>query len=354
MRRSVVCNDAPPMDHVSPELAPDCRATPLSALLDDRNEAGAHFIRSHHGVPQIAEHDYVLAVTGLVKRPIRWALDDLRKLSHTTAHVTLECAGHRRTELDPPADGVPWGLGAVGHARWAGGQLTDLFEVVQPLPEATHVVFHGCDLGTLDGYAEPQPFSRAMPLRDPAIGEAILAWEMNGRRLEPEHGYPVRAIVPGWYAVASVKWLTGIELIAGEFDGFYQAIDYRLREEGEPAPGRELTHMPVNSLITSPAATDVVAAGEVLLQGIAWGGLGGIGGIDVQIDDGAWLPTRIDPGPGRHAPTRFSVAVELTPGPHVVRSRARDREGSRQPDTIAWNSRGYGVNDVCAVALTVS
>ncbi len=342
------------MDHRSPEVGADCRATPIAALLDDRNDAGTHFIRSHHGVPQLAEDEYTLSVTGLVKRPIRWTLDDLRKLSQTTAHVTLECAGHRRTELDPPAAGVPWALGAVGHARWAGGQLADLFEVVRPLPEATHVVFHGCDLGAIEGYDAPQPFARAVPLRDPVIGETILAWEMNGRRLEPEHGYPVRAIVPGWYAVASVKWLTHIELIEGEFDGFYQAIDYRLREEGEAAPGRELTRMPVNSLITSPESTTPLAAGEILLQGIAWGGTGGIGGIDVQVDDGEWRSTRIDPGPGRHAPTRFSVPVTLEPGTHVVRSKARDRDGNRQPDKVAWNSRGYGVNDVCAITLTVS
>ncbi|MGI9187182.1 MAG: molybdopterin-dependent oxidoreductase [Gaiellales bacterium] len=342
------------MDHVSPELAPDCRATPTSRLLAERNEPGEHFLRSHHGVPHIDERDYALEVTGLVTRPIRWSLTDLRKLSHTTAHVTLECAGHRRTELDPPAAGVPWALGAVGHARWAGGQLTDLLSIVRPLPEATHIVFHGSDLGEIEGYDAPQSFSRAVPLHDPAIRETILAWEMNGRRLEPEHGYPVRAIVPGWYAVASVKWLTRIELIGGEFGGFYQAIDYRLREEGEPEPGRELTHMPISSLITSPEPSGDIPAGSVRLRGIAWGGTGGVGGVDVQVDDGSWLPARIDPGPGRHAPTEFSLAVELAPGKHIVRSKARDRDGNRQPDKVAWNSRGYGVNDVYVAELTVS
>jgi DMSO/TMAO reductase YedYZ molybdopterin-dependent catalytic subunit len=342
------------MDHISPELAADCHPTPVARLLAERNEPGEHFVRSHHGTPRIEERDYALEVTGLVTRPIRWSLTDLRKLSHTTAHVTLECAGHRRTELDPPADGVPWALGAVGHARWAGGQLTDLLSIVRPLPEATHIVFHGCDLGDIDGYDTPQSFSRAVPLADPAIRATILAWEMNGRRLEPEHGYPVRAIVPGWYAVASVKWLTHIEVIRGEFDGYYQAVDYRLREEGEPEPGRELTHMPISSLITSPESADTVAAGDVLLRGIAWGGTGGVGGVDVQLDDGAWIPARIDPGPGRYAPTEFSATVPLTPGRHVVRSRGRDRDGNRQPDKVAWNSRGYGVNDVCAIELTVS
>ena len=340
------------MEHASPELSADCRATPLPALLDDRNEPGDHFLRSHHGVPRLAESDYALEVTGLVGRPVRWSLADLRKLSHMTAHVTLECAGHRRTELDPPAAGVPWALGAVGHARWAGGALHDLLTIVRPQPEATHVVFHGADPGAIEGYDEPQPFARAVPLADPAIRETILAWEMNGRRLEPEHGYPVRAIVPGWYAVASVKWLTRIELIAGPFDGFYQAVDYRLREEGEEGPGRELTHMPVSSLIVDPGDGDEVPAGEALVRGIAWGGERGVGGVEVQVDDGDWRAARIDPGPGRHAPTRFSLAVDLAPGPHVLRSRARDREGDVQPATQPWNARGYGVRSVRDVAIT--
>ena len=118
------------MEHASPELAPDCRPTPLPALLGDRVEAGAHFVRSHHGVPTIAERDYALEVTGLVGRPVRWSLADLRKLSHMTSHVALECAGHRRDELAPAPDGVPWGLGAVAHARWAGGSLADLLSIV--------------------------------------------------------------------------------------------------------------------------------------------------------------------------------------------------------------------------------
>ena len=317
------------------ELAPDCRPTPVAALLDDLNEPGTHFTRTHHGVPEITEADYALEVTGLVGRPVRWSLADLRKLSHMTAHVVLECAGHRRTELDPVPDGVPWGLGAVGHARWAGGALHDLLSIVRPLPEATHIVFHSAD----------GEFSRAIPLADPAMRETILAWEMNGHRLTPEHGYPVRAIVPGWYAVASVKWLTRIELIAGEYDGFYQAVDYRLKEPGEEGPGRELTRVPVSSVI--------VAADGASVRGVAWGGDRGVAGVDVRIDGGDWQPARIDPGPGRHAPTRFSLAVDLQPGRHVAEARARDREGDVQPETQAWNERGYGVRSVHALAFDV-
>lgn len=339
------------MEHASPELDADCRATPLAALLDDRHDPGVHFVRSHHGVPALTERDYALEVTGLVGHPVRWSLADLRKLSHMAANVALECAGHRRTELDPPAAGVPWALGAIGHARWAGGALHDLLGIVRPLPEATHLVFHGADVGAIAGRDDPEPFARAVPLDDPAIRETILAWEMNGRRLEPEHGYPVRAIVPGWYAVASVKWLTRIELIAGPFAGYYQAIDYRLREEGEPEPGRELAHLPVSSLVIAPADGDAVPAGPIAVQGLAWGGQRGVAGIDVQVDDGDWQPARVDPGPGRHAPTRFALAVELAPGAHVIRARARDREGDVQPATQPWNARGYGVRSVHAVAV---
>jgi DMSO/TMAO reductase YedYZ molybdopterin-dependent catalytic subunit len=336
----------PAMDHDAAALDADCHPTPLDALLGDTTPVGSHFLRSHFGVPRISAADYTLEVTGLVTRPVRWRLDDLRKLSHVARTVTLECAGHRRTELDPPAAGVPWALGAVGHARWAGGSLADLLSIVRPLPEATHIVFHGADAGPCEGRDAPEPFSRALPLRDPVVQDAILAWEMNGRALEPEHGYPVRLIAPGWYAVSSIKWLTRIELIAGPFDGFFQAVDYRLREEGEDGPGRELTVMPVHSLVVAPADGAEVAAGTVRVEGVAWGGTGGIARVDVQVDDGDWQMARIDPGPGLHAPTRFSLDVELAPGAHVLRSRAKDRDGAVQPDATPWNQRGYGVHHV--------
>jgi len=340
------------MDHVSLPLDADCHPTPLAALLEDINAPGTHFTRSHFGVPRIDITDYALEVSGLVRRPVRWGLTDLRKLSHVSTHVTLECAGHRRTELDPPVAGVPWALGAVAHARWAGGQLADLLSVVRPLPEATHIVFHGADAGACEGRDAPEAFARALPLRDPVVRDAILAWEMNGRGLEPEHGYPVRLIAPGWYAVSSVKWLVGIEVIAAPFDGYFQAIDYRVLEAGEAGPGRELTVMPVHSLIVRPADAGQMAAGPTRIEGVAWGGTGGIARVDVQVDDGDWQPCRIDPGPGLYAPTRFSVDVTLPVGAHVLRSRAKDRDGAIQPAETPWNARGYGVHGVRASSVT--
>ncbi|MEY4226026.1 MAG: hypothetical protein RL190_783, partial [Actinomycetota bacterium] len=286
----------PAMEHVSQALDADCHPAPLEALLGDTVPVGEHFVRSHFGTPQLAEADYTLEVTGLVTRSVRWRLDDLRKLSHVARHVALECAGHRRTELDPLASGVPWALGAVSHARWAGGSLPDLLSIVRPLPEATHIVFHGADAGPCEGRDGPEPFARSLPLRDPVVRDAILAWEMNGRALTPEHGYPVRLVAPGWYAVSSVKWLTRIELVADAFDGFFQAVDYRLVEEGQPGPGRELTVMPVHSLIVAPADGGEAAAGPVRVEGVAWGGTGGIGRVEVQVDDGDWRMARIDPG----------------------------------------------------------
>lgn len=336
----------PPMEHVSQALDADCHPAPLGALLGDTVPVGEHFVRSHFGTPALTAADYTLEVTGLVTRTVRWRLDDLRKLSHVARHVALECAGHRRTELDPPAAGVPWALGAVSHARWAGGSLADLLSIVRPLPEATHIVFHGADAGACEGRDAPEAFARALPLRDPVVQDAILAWEMNGRALEPAHGYPVRLVAPGWYAVSSVKWLTRIELVAGAFDGFFQAVDYRLLEEGEAGPGRELTLMPVHSLIVAPADGGEAAAGPVRVEGVAWGGTGGIGRVEVQVDDGDWRMARIDPGPGLYAPTRFSLEVDLAPGEHVLRSRARDRDGSEQPARTPWNARGYGVHHV--------
>lgn len=339
------------MKHIAPALSADCHPTPLDALDEDVVPAGAHFLRTHFGVPQIDPATWTLEVTGAVERPLRWSLGQLQHLSRTSQHVVLECAGHRRTELDPPAPGVPWGVGAVGHARWSGGSLADLLSLVRPTAEATTIVFVGADRGPVEGREAEEPFARAVPLSDSSLGKAILAWEMNGRGLEPEHGAPVRLIVPGWYAVASVKWLTRIELIAGDFDGFFQAVDYRIIERGEEGPGRPLTTMPVHSLITGPAADAVVPTGPLTVHGLAWGGTNGIAGVDVCLDDGDWLPARVEPGPGVDAPTRFRLDVEVAAGRHAVRSRARDRTGAMQPEADTWNARGYGVSSAYAVGF---
>jgi len=341
------------MDHRSPALSADCHPAPLASLSRDTMPVGEHFLRSHFGVPQLDPDLHVVEITGLVKRSVRWTLNDVRKLSQISTHVTLECAGHRRMELDPPAPGLPWERGAVSHARWAGAQLADLFEIVRPLPEATHMVFSGADAGAVEGRTQPEAFARAIPLRHPVVREIILAWSMNGQGLAPEHGAPLRVIVPGWYAVSSVKWLSRIEFVSHEFDGFFQAVDYRLKEVGEDGPGRELTQMPVHSLVTSPAESDAIPAGSVRITGTAWGGVGGIGPVELQVDDGPWERVRTEPGPGIHAPTQFAHTVELAPGSHTVRSRATDRTGSTQPDSIPWNSRGYGVNTVRSQSFTV-
>jgi DMSO/TMAO reductase YedYZ molybdopterin-dependent catalytic subunit len=341
------------MEHTSPALSADCHPAPIASLGLDTMPAGQHFLRSHFGVPQLDPDLHVVEITGLVKRSVRWTLNDVRKLSQVSTHVTLECAGHRRTELEPQPLGVPWALGAVSHARWAGAQLADLFEIVRPLPEATHIVFSGADTGTVEGRAQPEPFARAIPLRDPVVREIILAWSMNGQGLTPEHGAPLRVVVPGWYAVSSVKWLSRIEFVGHEFDGFFQAVDYRLQEDGDAGPGRELTQMPVHSLVTFPTEAETITSGTVTITGTAWGGVGGIGPVELQIDDGPWQRVRTEPGPGIHAPTQFAHAVDLAPGTHTVRSRATDRKGSTQPDSIPWNSRGYGVNSLCSQTFTV-
>ncbi|MBJ7333051.1 MAG: molybdopterin-dependent oxidoreductase, partial [Thermoleophilia bacterium] len=169
------------MQHVSPEISPGCFAAPLASLGRDTVPTGEHFVRSHFGVPQLDADLHAVEITGLVKRSVRWTLNDFRKLSLISTHVTLECAGHRRMELDPSAPGVPWQLGAVSHARWAGAQLADLFEIVRPLPEATHIVLTGADAGDVEGRTDPEAFARAIPLRDPGVREIILAGSMNGK-----------------------------------------------------------------------------------------------------------------------------------------------------------------------------
>ena len=200
------------------------------------------------------------------------------------------------------------------------------------------------------------PSLRAKPPLAKALDhDVLLAHEINGESIPVERGGPVRAVVPGWYATDSVKWLDRIWFTNEEFDGVFQAHDYRLRAPGEPGPGTRLTDVYVHALITTPADGDTVrAAGEVLSRGIAWGGTDGIAEVLVHADHGPWTPARFGPARGPYARVRWEARRTLAAGPHEITCRAIDRAGRTQPDRPPANVRGYANNAVHHVRFTVA
>jgi DMSO/TMAO reductase YedYZ molybdopterin-dependent catalytic subunit len=326
---------------------------PLRALGRRHLPAAEHFRREHFPMPEVDPGEWRLTLAGAVRTPAIVTPAELRSLPLHTQPVVLECAGHRRSELRPPTPGLQWGVGAVSEAVWAGVRLRDVLTRAGLARDAREVVLQGADRGPFDGLEGTHSYARSLPLRKALDPDTILAVEMNGEPIPPEHGGPVRAIVPGWYATDSVKWLERIQVSADEFDGPFQALDYRFATIDEPGPGARMERMPVHSLVTDPAGAAVLDPGTACVRGIAWSGGGAVTRVDVRIDDGPWRAAAIVRRSGRHGRTFWETAWTAVPGTHTIAVRARDASGAVQPEEPVWNRRGYVVNAVHRLTVTV-
>src|SRR6058998_2452365 len=229
------------------------------------------FFRTHFPIPAIDKDAWWLRVEGEVEKPFAINYEELLKLESLTIRVTLECAGNNRNLLEPKVKGVQWGLGAVGTAEWTGVPLSILLDRAQPKAKGCHAVLEGADGGMLEDPKSPPgelKFARSIPV-EKARADVLLAYKMNGRELPPEHGFPLRAIVPGWYAMASVKWLQRIIVIEQPFTGYYQTIDYaywKKTDYGYWQRGEEiaeltpLSEMQVKAEIARPVEGETVSA----------------------------------------------------------------------------------------------
>jgi len=335
------------------DIADIAAASPAAAPLLDEIPLRAHFRRDHFPAPRLPAETWVLEVGGAVRRPLRLDLHALQALGARGERVTLECAGHRRAELRPLPDGLPWSVGAVSEARWCGTPLAAVLARAQPVPDARAVVLEGADAGAVPGSRGPESFARALPLTKALTADTLLAWEAAGQPIAAARGGPVRAVVPGWYATESVKWLVRVTVVDGDFDGAFEARDYRLRAHGEPLPGRRLTAMPVHALLLDPPGELALRGGPIRLRGIAWGGERGIARVDVRLDGGRWLPARLGPWRGPYARRFWSAGWRARPGRHVVEVRATDGAGDRQPQRAVPNVGGYANNSVQRTAFIV-
>jgi DMSO/TMAO reductase YedYZ molybdopterin-dependent catalytic subunit len=280
------------------------------------------------------EPDRELRVDGAVARPLGLSPAGLRRLSSRTVTVTTECAGNDRAMLSPPTPGDQWRGGAISTAQWTGAPLAAILEEAGVLEAAVEAVFHGSDHG--DG----ESFVRSLP-RDRALDrDTLIAWELNGAPIPHLHGGPVRLIVPGWYGMASVKWLARIELVEEPFTGTFQTASYVY------APGVPVSLMRVKSMILEPGPA--ARSGRLLVSGLAWGGQGGIERVEVAVGctDRDWRPARLVGPALPYAWRRFELDWDAPPGTHVLRSRAFDATFATQPDESEWNELGYGANGV--------
>ncbi|MGZ8735946.1 MAG: sulfite oxidase [Nocardioides sp.] len=325
-------------------LASRNHAMPLEMLREDLTPPGVHYVLTHYDVPAVDASTWQLELGGEVEHPISLGLADLQSMPSRTVRVTLECAGNGRAGLSPRPVSQPWLNGAVGTAAWTGVPLRDLLGDAAPNGSAVDVVFTGLDHGFERGVE--QDYARGLSLADATADDVLVAYEMNGAPLPPQHGFPARLVVPGWYGMAHVKWLRSITVADRAFDG-YQNLAYRLRQEADDE-GVPVTRIEPRALLMPPGDPDflsrdrVMRPGVVRLRGRAWSGWGPVERVEVSTDGGAtWVDAELGPHDHRWAWREFWTEWSATPGEHLLRVRAYDATGRVQPTEPAWNRGGF-------------
>ena len=331
--------------------------TSLAALLGGVVMPNARFyMRNNFRMPTLDAESFRLAIGGLVERPQSFTVRDVQNMRSKTQVVTLECAGNGRALFDRPTDGEKWGLGAVSTAEWTGVPLVEILDRAGVRQDAKDVLFRGADGGAVDGLPASIRFERSLRVDDARDSDVLLAYAMNGEPLPVEHGYPLRLIVPRWYAVASVKWLTEIELIDRAFTGHYQGDKYRyVWERGGGTVSEPVTLQRVRALITEPLPHADVRSGELVIRGVAWSGAAPIARIDVSVNGGDWQEARLVSDRNRYSWQWWELLTRVErSGDLRLRARATDLAGRTQPDRAEWNRLGYGNNSIQEVPIRVS
>lgn len=337
------------------QLATRNRGMPLEALRYDITPTGLHYLLVHFDIPAVDESSWRLGIAGNVEQPRSLSLRELRELSAYTIPVTMECAGNGRARLSPRPISQPWLVEAIGTAEWTGTPLHELLVEAGVRPGTVEIVFRGADHG-VQGDVE-HDYARSLPLHEAMRPEVLLAYEMNGRPLEPQHGAPLRLVVPGWYGMTSVKWLTSVEAVTEPFEGYQQAIAYRYQQTEEDA-GEGVGRIRVRALMIPPGYPDFltrrrhVEAGIVAVHGRAWSGSGAVERVEVGVD-GRWEDAHLESTLGEFAWRGWSYEWEAEAGEHELTCRATDTAGHTQPLEQPWNYQGMGNNLVQTVPVTV-
>jgi sulfane dehydrogenase subunit SoxC len=339
------------------QLAARNHGMPLEALRHEITPLGLHYLLTHYDIPAVDPDAWRLTVGGRVEHELDLSLADLRAREPVTVPVTMECAGNGRARLDPRPISQPWLTEAIGTAEWTGISLAPLLAEAGLAEDALEVVFTGLDRG-VEGGVE-QLYERSLTLADALRDDVLLAYACNGEPLLPQHGFPLRLVVPGWYGMTSVKWLQRIAVVAEPFEGYQMITGYRMRRD-EDDVGTPVTRIEPRSLMVPPGIPDFMTRcrflrpGPVRLEGRAWSGWGPIERVDVSADGGAtWAPANLGDPPGEAAWAPWSYDWDAPEGEHELCVRARDATGRTQPHDPPWNVGGYANNAIQRVAVTV-
>jgi sulfane dehydrogenase subunit SoxC len=338
------------------QLAARNHGMQLEGLRYDVTPAGMHYLLIHFDVPEAPDGEWVVSVRGRVRNPLRLSMRDLRSRETVTRRVVMECAGNGRARFSPRPLSQPWLFEAVGNAEWTGTPLAPILEEAGLEDDVVDLVFTGVDHGIQGD--EEQDYQRSLSVADAARPEVMLAWAMNGAPLLPQHGAPLRLLVPGWYGMTSVKWLSDIDAVSEPFDGF-QMRAYRMRERPED-DGVDVTRMLPRALMIPPGFPEfftrnrTLDAGPVPVSGRAWSGFGRIARVELSTDGGVtWRDTSLGEQPTPDGWVAWSTEWVAESGEHELVVRATDDGGNTQPMEAVWNYHGFQNNGVQRVPVLV-
>jgi sulfite oxidase len=318
------------------------------------------FVRNHmHEPSQLNGEDWRLTIGGEVQKSLEFSLAELSKIETHSIVNTLECAGNGRGLYRPQVPGVQWGQGAVGTARFSGPRLRDLLHRAGVKTTGKHVMFRGLD----EVPGKVPPFIRSIPIEKALDSDTIVATGMNGAALTRHHGFPARALVPGWIGAASCKWLAEIKVLEKEFEGNFMSPGYRMPNQPvkpgdavKPEDTHVLTGLNVKSVISSPSSGAIVKAGTVRVQGAAWAGEADIVEVEISTDEGTtWNLAKLGHEQARYTWRLWSLDSKFVKSSdYKIISRATDNQGRIQPGAPVWNPSGYLYNAVDQVKIHVA
>ena len=330
--------------------------TLLETISLDITPLGAHYLLTHFDIPILDASKHLIKFNGAFENPFELNLKEIRALPKTTLPVTLECSGNGRAGLTPRKSSMPWKFEAVGTSEWTGTPLAPIIAKARPSLKVKEISFTGADYGFANKVGHY--FGRSLKLDEIEMLDVLLVYEMNGLPLLPQHGAPIRIIVPGWYGMASVKWLETITALEEPYDGFQQIQTYQYKrtahEEGLP-----ITEIKVKSLMVPPGVPDwftrerLLTSGAVHVQGRAWSGAGRkITKVEFGVD-GNWQEANLIGRIGKYAWTKWEHIWHADVGEHVIQCRATDEIGASQPLDPPWDLSGFGNNAVHSVRVLV-
>ncbi|PGY09310.1 sulfite oxidase [Bacillus sp. AFS031507] len=350
-----------PLPKVSPylitkKLDPENQETPIHFNNSDIVNEKLFYRRNHFPYPKFASSFYFLPIEGLVYTPKVFSLKEIYSLPSKTIKLVLECSGNKRELFNPKVFGEQWGKGAISQGIWKGISLRSLFQYTGLLDTAKEIVFEGYDYGERPDSNQLFNFSRSLPIEKALDPDTIIAYQYNNHPIPFKHGFPLRLIVPGWYAMASVKWIKRIIVIDNEFKGPFQSIDYVYYPSKESDTSKTpVTSINVNSTILYPLNMQLMRTGVYEINGIAWAGTGQITLVEISLDEGqTWNTCQLTSSSEKYAWVRWKYKWDaLNEGEYTIKSKATDSLGNIQPLDPMWNRKGYGYNAIDCIKVKI-